>query len=188
VTVIVDYGSGNIWSVVKAIPNAVVSKDEDIIANADRIVLPGVGSFAQAMADINILVNGLCFAKGRGVPILGICIGMQIMATTGIEGGTTNGLNWIEGDVVPITSERVPHCGWNDVTPRNINVPLGFAYFTHSYHFVPKNADDIWATTHYGPNELVSIVGRDNVMGVQFHPEKSQQYGRDFLTTWLVRA
>ena len=187
-TVIVDYGSGNVWSVAKAIPAAVVSKDEDVIANADRIILPGIGSFAQAMAAIHPLISGLCFAKSRGVPILGICIGMQIMATTGSEGGATAGLNWIQGDVAPIVAERVPHCGWNDVTPCNVNVPIGFAYFTHSYQFIPENLNDIWATTHYGVNKLVSTVGRDNVMGVQFHPEKSQQYGRDFLKTWLARA
>ena len=163
------------------------------VARAARIVLPGVGSFRACMdglAAIPGLIEALTArVRGDGVPFLGICVGMQLLATRGLEHGETPGLGWVPGEVRRIApsdaSIKVPHMGWNDVAPHggSLIVP-GEAYFLHSYHFVPDQASDIAAITDHGGG-LVAAVARDTVLGVQFHPEKSQDYGLALLARFL---
>lgn len=195
---LIDYGAGNLHSVHNALNAAgaadvVVTADPAIVAKADRIVLPGVGAFAhcmEALSAIDGMVDALGHRVGaKGTPFLGICVGMQLLADAGVEHGITKGLGWISGSVRAIPSSpdiKIPHMGWNDVTPCG-NMELfepGEAYFLHGYHFEVSDAADILATTSHG-SPLVAAVGRDNVIGVQFHPEKSQSYGISFLKRFL---
>ena len=195
---LIDYGAGNLHSVHNALKAAGagdvhVTADPDIVAKADRIVLPGVGAFAHCMEALSA-IDGMVAAmeqrvRVEGIPFLGICVGMQLLADAGVEHGTTRGLGWIGGTVraiAPAADLKIPHMGWNDVVPTQ-GAPLieaGEAYFLHSYHFDAANADDVLATTEHG-GTLVAAVGRDNIMGVQFHPEKSQAYGINFLKRFL---
>jgi imidazole glycerol-phosphate synthase subunit HisH len=194
---LIDYGAGNLQSVRNALMAAgtevVVTADPAIIAKADRIVLPGVGAFAACMGSLSA-IDGMIEAletrvRKQGVPFLGICVGMQLLADAGVEHGTTQGLGWIGGTVraiAPTPDIKVPHMGWNDVVPA-ANASLiqsGEAYFLHGYHFEAPNAADIMATTSHG-STLTAAVGRDNILGVQFHPEKSQAYGINFLKRFL---
>ena len=158
------------------------------------MVLPGVGAFGacrDALAEIDGMVAAMEESvHGRNVPFLGICVGMQLMADKGIEFGEHDGLGWIGGIVHAIEAAavdiKVPHMGWNDVTPRKPHGLLeeGEAYYLHGYHFDAANDADILATTNHG-FPLVSAIGRDNMIGVQFHPEKSQIYGLSFLKRFL---
>jgi imidazole glycerol-phosphate synthase subunit HisH len=190
VLALIDYGAGNLQSVKNALKAAgaadvVVTADPEVVAKADRIVLPGVGAFAHCMAALSA-IDGMVAAMERrvldeGVPFLGICVGMQLLADAGVEHGTTQGLGWIGGTVraiAPTPEIKVPHMGWNDVTLGSAHPVLaaGEAYFLHSYHFQANDAADVLATTHHG-SALTAAVGRDNILGVQFHPEKSQAYG-----------
>ena len=208
-TVIVDYGSGNLRSAAKAFERALrergiagemrVSADPREVAAADRIVLPGVGAFAACMNGLAALpgmIEALTRAvRERGRPLLGICVGMQLLAERGHEHGSHPGLGWIAGEVTrlapPDRTFKVPHMGWNDVTPRRAHALVdgiaagAQAYFVHSYHFSPSDRSDIVATTDYG-GELVAIVGRDNVAGTQFHPEKSQEAGLRMIANFLT--
>lgn len=195
---LIDYGAGNLHSVHNALKAAGagdvhVTADPDVVAKADRIVLPGVGAFAHCMEALSA-IDGMVAAmeqrvRVEGSPFLGICVGMQLLADAGVEHGTTRGLGWIGGTVraiAPAADLKIPHMGWNDVVPTQ-GAPLieaGEAYFLHSYHFDAANADDVLATTDHG-GTLVAAVGRDNIMGVQFHPEKSQAYGINFLKRFL---
>lgn len=195
---LIDYGAGNLHSVHNALKAAGagdvhVTADPDIVAKADRIVLPGVGAFAHCMEALSA-IDGMVAAmeqrvRVEGIPFLGICVGMQLLADAGVEHKTTRGLGWIGGTVraiAPAADLKIPHMGWNDVVPTQ-GAPLieaGEAYFLHSYHFDAANADDVLATTDHG-GTLVAAVGRDNIMGVQFHPEKSQTYGINFLKRFL---
>jgi glutamine amidotransferase len=195
---LIDYGAGNLHSVHNALKAAGagdvhVTADPDVVAKADRIVLPGVGAFAHCMEALSA-IDGMVAAmeqrvRVEGIPFLGICVGMQLLADAGVEHGTTRGLGWIGGTVraiAPAVDLKIPHMGWNDVVPTQ-GAPLieaGEAYFLHSYHFDAANADDVLATTDHG-GPLVAAVGRDNIMGVQFHPEKSQTYGINFLKRFL---
>lgn len=195
---LIDYGAGNLHSVHNALKAAGagdvhVTADPDVVAKADRIVLPGVGAFAHCMEALSA-IDGMVAAmeqrvRVEGIPFLGICVGMQLLADAGVEHGTTRGLGWISGTVraiAPAADLKIPHMGWNDVVPTQ-GAPLieaGEAYFLHSYHFDAANADDVLATTDHG-GPLVAAVGRDNIMGVQFHPEKSQAYGINFLKRFL---
>ena len=195
---LIDYGAGNLHSVHNALKAAGagdvhVTADPDVVAKADRIVLPGVGAFAHCMEALSA-IDGMVAAmeqrvRVEGIPFLGICVGMQLLADAGVEHGTTRGLGWISGTVraiAPAADLKIPHMGWNDVVPTQ-GAPLieaGEAYFLHSYHFDAANADDVLATTDHG-GTLVAAVGRDNIMGVQFHPEKSQAYGINFLKRFL---
>lgn len=195
---LIDYGAGNLHSVHNALKAAGagdvhVTADPDVVAKADRIVLPGVGAFAHCMEALSA-IDGMVAAmeqrvRVEGTPFLGICVGMQLLADAGVEHGTTRGLGWIGGTVraiAPAADLKIPHMGWNDVVPTQ-GAPLieaGEAYFLHSYHFDAANADDVLATTDHG-GTLVAAVGRDNIMGVQFHPEKSQAYGINFLKRFL---
>lgn len=195
---LIDYGAGNLHSVHNALKAAGagdvhVTADPDIVAKADRIVLPGVGAFAHCMEALSA-IDGMVAAmeqrvRVEGTPFLGICVGMQLLADAGVEHGTTRGLGWISGTVraiAPAVDLKIPHMGWNDVVPTQ-GAPLieaGEAYFLHSYHFdAADDADVLAKTDHGGP--LVAAVGRDNIMGVQFHPEKSQSYGINFLKRFL---
>ena len=195
---LIDYGAGNLHSVHNALKAAGaadvhVTADPDIVANADRIVLPGVGAFAHCMEALSA-IDGMVAAmeqrvRGEGTPFLGICVGMQLLADEGVEHKSTRGLGWIGGTVraiVPAADLKIPHMGWNDVVP-SVGAPLietGEAYFLHGYHFDAADPADVLATNDHG-GPLVAAVGRDNVMGVQFHPEKSQTYGIEFLKRFL---
>jgi glutamine amidotransferase len=210
-TVIIDYGSGNLHSARKAFERAanepqnktkiLVTSDPDIIAKADRVVLPGVGAFADCRRGLMALA-GLYDAlievtQRRGQPFLGICVGMQLMAARGLEHGETLGLGWIAGDVQaikPASPElKIPHMGWNtlDLTRKHAvfeNIVTGerglHAYFVHSYHVIPSHPEDVLAYTNYG-TPLTAAVARDNLIGVQFHPEKSQGLGLALIANFL---
>ena len=196
---LIDYGAGNLHSVENALravgADVAVTADPDVIGKADRIVLPGVGSF-KACAEGLAAIDGVKEALEErvlqaGAPFLGICVGMQLLADVGHEHGETAGLGWIKGDVRLIERDdaaiKVPHMGWNDVTPSagdHAVLQEGEAYFLHSYHFDAANDADVLARTDHGGG-LVAMVGRATVLGVQFHPEKSQHYGLGFLKRFL---
>jgi glutamine amidotransferase len=194
---LIDYGAGNLHSVANALIAAgaadlAITADPETVARADRIVLPGVGAFgacAGALRAIPGMVEALdSRVRREGVPFLGVCVGMQLMAERGEEMGTHAGLGWIAGTVrrlAPASPEaKVPHMGWNDVTltaPHPLIEP-GEAYFLHSYAFT---GDAVLAVTdHTGP--VTAAIGRDNTLGVQFHPEKSQRYGLALLERFLA--
>lgn len=201
VTALVDYGAGNLHSVENALrkvgAKVTVTDDPDVIRAADRIVLPGVGSF-KACAEGLRAVDGVIEAMRErvfvgGAPFLGICVGMQLLAAQGLEHGRTTGLGWIDGTVRLIEpsdpSVKVPHMGWNDVAAMphargHAVIEGGEAYFLHSYHFKVRHHEDVLAMTDHGGG-LVAAVGRDNFIGVQFHPEKSQAYGLNLLERFL---
>lgn len=199
---LIDVGSGNLHSVHNALLAAgaervIVTADAEIVRGARRIVLPGVGSF-RACAEGLRAIPGMEEALEErvveaGVPFLGVCVGMQLLATEGHEHGVTPGLGWIPGEVRRIERTdpaiKIPHMGWNDVAPTGhadgsgLIVP-GEAYFLHSYQFLPEEGRDIAAMTDHGGG-LVAAVARDNIVGVQFHPEKSQSYGLSLLARFL---
>jgi glutamine amidotransferase len=209
--VIIDYGSGNLHSAHKAFERAAqthgldvtidVTADPDKIAKADRIVLPGVGAFADCKAGLEA-VKGLHEALDQAViqkgrPFLGICVGMQLMATRGLEHQITQGLGWIAGDVdfihVSDPALKIPHMGWNALDVKRPHAllegiptgPSGWnAYFVHSYHINPAEAHDVIATTDYG-GSITAMVGRDTMVGTQFHPEKSQRLGLALIGNFL---
>ena len=195
---LIDYGAGNLQSVKNALKaagaaNVVVTADPDVVAKVDRLVLPGVGAFAHCMTALSAIDGMVASMETRvlkgGAPFLGICVGMQLLADAGIEHGTHSGLGWIGGTVraiEPASEIKVPHMGWNDVTVGGAHPVLsaGEAYFLHSYHFEANDAADVLATTHHG-SALTAAVGRDNILGVQFHPEKSQAYGIATLKRFL---
>ena len=199
---LVDYGAGNLHSVENALraagaENVSVTSDPNVVRAADRIVLPGVGAFAacaKALRGVPHLVEAMTErVHVGGAPFLGICVGMQLMATRGVEHGTTAGLGWILGEVLPIAvtdpAIKIPHMGWNDVAPTAHRdgaelIEPGEAYFLHSYHFVPDEGRHIAGLTDHGGG-IVAAVARDNLLGVQFHPEKSQAYGLALLARFL---
>jgi len=206
VIALIDYGAGNLHSVYNALKAAnepgradvTVTADANVVRAADRIVLPGVGAF-KACADGLRAVPGMIEAMTErvqvgGAPFLGICVGMQLLADRGLEFGSHEGLGWIEGEVRLIEPSdpaiKVPHMGWNDVallphTRDHAVIEEGEAYFLHSYHFAAENPADIAALTDHGEG-LVAAVARDNVLGVQYHPEKSQAYGLATLERFLT--
>ncbi|MFV0625601.1 imidazole glycerol phosphate synthase subunit HisH [Sphingomonas sp. ac-8] len=193
---LIDYGAGNLHSVANAlkaagVANMAITADADAVRRADRIVLPGVGAF-RACIDGLAAVPGMIEAMEEralrgGVPFLGVCVGMQLMATQGEEFGTHAGLGWLPGTVRKLEAgphARVPHMGWNDVVPTGDHpiVQPGEAYFLHSYAF---EGDGVVATTTHG-QPVTAAIGRDNLLGVQFHPEKSQRYGIALLERFLA--
>ena len=208
---IIDYGSGNLHSAAKAFERAargmenpqdvVVTRDPETVYRADRIVLPGVGAFADCRRGLDA-VNGMADAMTEAVrnkarPFLGICVGMQLMATRGKEHVITEGLNWIEGDVVKIAPDdenlKIPHMGWNTLElvqehPVLERLPLGprgrHAYFVHSYHLDPASESAVLARANYG-GPVTAIVARDTAIGTQFHPEKSQRFGLALISNFL---
>jgi glutamine amidotransferase len=199
---LIDYGAGNLQSVRNALKAAgaeqvAVTANPNIVRGARRVVLPGVGSFRACMEGLRAIPGMIEALEKRvladGVPFLGVCVGMQMMANRGLEHGATEGLGWIAGQVEPIERTdpaiKIPHMGWNDVSPlAHANgaqlIEPGEAYFLHSYHFVPDEGRHIAAMTDHGGG-LVAAVARDNLLGVQFHPEKSQAYGLALLARFL---
>ena len=207
-TAIIDYGSGNLRSAAKAFERAaaenglgekiLVTSWPEEVARAERIVLPGVGAFAdcrRGLAAVPGLEAALCEAvRARGRPFLGICVGMQLMADRGREFETVDGLGWVPGEVIAIEradpSLKIPHMGWNELSPRTAHpvlagLPAGtHVYFVHSYHFRPADSADLIAETDYG-GPLAAAIGRDNLIGTQFHPEKSQMAGLLLIANFL---
>ncbi|MCW2392256.1 glutamine amidotransferase [Sphingobium sp. B1D7B] len=199
---LIDYGAGNLHSVHNALRAAgahgvVITADAEVVRRADRIVLPGVGAFRACIEPLRALpgmieaMHEAVFAVGR--PFLGICVGMQLLADAGEEFGRHEGLGWIPGTVRRIERDdpaiKIPHMGWNDVVGARAHplVEPGEAYFLHSYHFEAAEAAHVVATTDHG-GPLVAAVGKDNILGVQFHPEKSQAYGLATLARFLEWA
>ncbi len=193
---LIDYGAGNLQSVKNALKAAGaedirVTSDPAQVLSAERIVLPGVGAFAHCMGALSAIpgmVDALNAATGPGAkPFLGICVGMQLMAEAGEEHGRHAGLGWVKGTVRLIDPTdpaiKIPHMGWNDVVPTSPHplIEAGEAYFLHSYAF---DGDDVLATTQHG-GAVVAAIGRDNRVGVQFHPEKSQRFGLSLLSRFL---
>lgn len=206
-TALIDYGSGNLRSAEKALRKAadglpgareiVVTDQPEVIARADRIVLPGVGAFAACMAGLEAragLRQAITEAvKDRGVPFLGVCVGMQLLAERGLEFGVTEGLGWVGGDVAklePAAGAKVPHMGWNGLEglsdhPLLAGLNAGdHMYFTHSYALRPSAEADVIAWTDHG-GRFPAAVARGNAAGVQFHPEKSQASGLRLLANFL---
>ena len=196
---LIDYGAGNLHSVHNALrkagaEDAVITADPEVVAKADRIVLPGVGAFRacmDALSAIPGMIGAMNEAVGqRGTPFLGVCVGMQLLADAGEEFGRHEGLGWVPGTVRRIEPTdpaiKVPHMGWNKVV-LNGAPPLlepGEAYFLHSYHFEAADPAHVAAITDHG-GPLVAAVARDTIIGCQFHPEKSQTYGLSFLSRFL---
>ncbi|HUK06705.1 MAG TPA: imidazole glycerol phosphate synthase subunit HisH [Stellaceae bacterium] len=205
---IIDYGSGNLRSAAKAFERAaaesrhavrvLVTADPDLVRTADRVVLPGVGAFADcrrglsAVTGMEQALSEAVIARGR--PFLGICVGMQLMASRGREFETVTGLDWISGEVVAIEPRdprlKVPHMGWNELEPL-VPHPLlkgiargDHAYFVHSYELRPSAPKHVLAHAEYG-GPIVAMVGRDNLVGTQFHPEKSQRTGLRLIANFL---
>jgi len=202
---LIDYGSGNLRSAEKALVRVaegkaeiVVTDDPDAIARADRIVLPGVGAFAACMGALEArpgVIEAMTDAvRRRGAPFLGICVGMQLLATRGLEFGETRGLDWVPGDVRKLEpadpSIKIPHMGWNaltDVADHPLFAPLrngDAVYFTHSFALFPGDPADVTASVEHG-GRFAAAVARGNVAGVQFHPEKSQKPGLALLQRFL---
>lgn len=199
--VIINSGVCNLDSIRRATEECgghpLVTDDPHVVENADRIILPGVGSFAAAMQAMNAkgLAAGLRnLLARRKIPFLGICLGMQLMATRSHEFGLTEGLDLIPGEIVPLKAtqagERIPHMGWNETHPRPEaalwrNLPDGTDfYFVHSYHYECATADILATCPSYGG--FTAAVRRDHLMGVQFHPEKSQKVGFQLLRNFLA--
>ena len=202
---LIDYGSGNLRSAEKALVRAadgraeiVVTCDPEAVAAADRLVLPGVGAFAACMAALAAR-DGLIEAMNeavlsRGAPFLGICVGMQLLADRGLEFGVTPGLGWIGGEVARLTpsdpAAKIPHMGWNPLTAvRDIPLLAGLGaaphmYFTHSFAFTPDDPSHVAASVDHG-GLFAAAVAKGNIMGVQFHPEKSQGCGLRLLQNFL---
>ena len=196
---LIDYGAGNLHSVHNALKAAgassiSVTANPETVIRADRIVLPGVGAYAHCMAALSAIPEMIeamdARVRGQGAPFLGICVGMQLLADKGVEHGTTEGLGWIGGTVRAIeptdSGIKVPHMGWNDVSlsrEHDLN-EAGEAYYLHGYHYDVDDAADVLATTSHGA-PLVAAVARDTMVGVQFHPEKSQGYGIAMLERFL---
>lgn len=206
-TAIIDYGSGNLRSAEKAFQRMaveagggpiVVTSDPDEAARAERIVLPGVGAFADCRAGLMAVAGMFEAIEARvraGAPFLGICVGMQLMATRGLEHRETPGFDWIPGDVVRLAPRdpalKVPHMGWNALTidarhPVLAGIEDGdHAYFVHSYHLVPRDPAHRLAHVEHGQT-IAAVVGRDNMLGTQFHPEKSQATGLRLIANFLA--
>jgi glutamine amidotransferase len=208
---LIDYGSGNLRSAEKALARAsqdgatghsiVVTDKPDIVSRAERIVLPGVGAFADCMAGLS-KVSGMIEAleqavRKRGVPFLGICVGMQLLATVGREFGDTKGLGWIDGEVVKLSPSdralKIPHMGWNELEILRTHPLLeGLGekpntYFVHSFELRAAHAGGVIATTDYG-GPVTAAVAHGNIAGTQFHPEKSQAVGLKILQNFLCWA
>ena len=210
-TAIIDYGSGNLHSAVKAFERAadeggtgadiLLTNDPEAVRRADHIVLPGVGAFADCLAGLKA-VDGMLDALNeavqvRGQPFLGICVGMQMMADRGLEHGTTEGFGWIGGAVRAIEpgdpALKIPHMGWNTLSIMNPHPLLAeietgcdglHAYFVHSYHFVAADPAQLVAATDYG-GAVTAMVAKENLAGTQFHPEKSQKLGLKLIANFL---
>ncbi|MDQ7004338.1 MAG: imidazole glycerol phosphate synthase subunit HisH [Ghiorsea sp.] len=201
---LVDYGMGNLHSVTKALEKVggevkLVQQAEDI-ANYERIVLPGVGAFRDCMATLKEtgMADAIKETVNKGTPFLGICLGMQVLMTRSYEFGVHAGLNLIEGEVKAFPEEhvergfKIPHMGWNDmvlpqgqVHPVLSRVKGEQVYYVHSYYCTPRNPEHLLAACSYGDYPFASVIGRDNILGMQFHPEKSQDIGLNLLQRFI---
>ncbi|MES2755320.1 MAG: imidazole glycerol phosphate synthase subunit HisH [Pseudomonadota bacterium] len=193
---LIDCGAGNLHSVANALAAAgavdvAITNDARVVAQAERIVLPGVGAFGACMSALRAIPDMVDTLERRvrdgDTPFLGICVGMQLLAEAGDEHGEHSGLGWFAGRVTRLApadhKARVPHMGWNDVTPRaHPLIAAGEAYFLHSYAYA---GDGVVATTDHG-GPVTAAIARDNIVGVQFHPEKSQRYGIALLERFLA--
>jgi glutamine amidotransferase len=208
---IIDYGSGNLHSAAKAFERAarehgageavVVTSDPDVVRKAERIVLPGVGAFRDCRDGLKAVPGMWVTVEeevARGKPFYGICVGMQLLASRGLEHGETQGFGWIPGDVTLIKPKdpglKIPHMGWNTLNRQRPHAlldgldlgPEGLhGYFVHSYHMVTRDRADVVATTEYG-GSVSAFVARDNIAGSQFHPEKSQALGLALIANFLA--
>jgi imidazole glycerol-phosphate synthase subunit HisH len=208
IVALIDYGSGNLRSAEKALARAaaegntghriVVTSDPQVVTDAERIVLPGVGAFADCMSGLRAL-PGMVEALTQAVlekkkPFLGICVGMQLLASLGREFGEYQGLGWIPGETEKMMPSdpglKIPHMGWNELILNRIHPlfaglkPGSHVYFVHSYVLKPRDPAHIIATTDYG-GAFAAAVGKDNIAGFQFHPEKSQEIGQQILRNYL---
>jgi glutamine amidotransferase len=202
---LIDYGSGNLASAAKALARAangkfdiVTTADPEVVKDAERVVLPGVGAFADCMRGLSAVPGMIEALREKvvkeGAPFLGICVGMQLLATVGVEFGRHAGLGWIAGEVVKITPSdpnlKIPHMGWNELDILQKHpllkgiAPGAHAYFVHSFELKPALPEDLLATTGYG-GPLTAMVGNENIAGTQFHPEKSQATGLKLLENFL---
>ena len=200
---IIDYGSGNVLSAQKSFvkvtndnnieAKVIISKNLNDIRNSTHIVLPGQGAFFTCMSELNKtpgLIDELNeFAIIKQKPFLGVCVGMQMLANDSQENGFHKGLGWINGHIklLPNSNLKMPHMGWNLVTPKNKNkliIDPSDYYFVHSYYFECQNEEDILAETQYGTS-FASIIGKENIYGVQFHPEKSSSQGLNLIKNFL---
>jgi len=202
---LIDYGSGNLASAAKALARAangkseiVTTADPQLVREAERVVLPGVGAFADCMKGLSSVPGMIEALREKvvkdGAPFLGICVGMQLLATVGVEFGRHAGLGWIAGEVVKITPSdpglKIPHMGWNELKilqkhPLLKGIESGaHAYFVHSFELKPALPEDLIAATDYG-RALTAMVGNENIAGTQFHPEKSQATGIKLLENFL---
>ncbi len=198
--VIIDYGSGNLRSVAKAFErvasNVVVSSDASLLESASHIVLPGVGAFADCMAGLSAIPDMLDNLRRQVIEnrkwFLGVCVGMQMLFENSYEHGIHQGLGWLKGDVVPLSksSLKIPHMGWNELqikqnSPFLKNVSNGeHAYFVHSYHAKLTDNSQLLASVEYG-EDITAIIGKDNIFGTQFHPEKSQKAGLQIIENFV---
>jgi imidazole glycerol-phosphate synthase subunit HisH len=208
---LIDYGAGNLHSAAKALERALgetgiagavtITDKADVVASADRIVLPGDGAYLDCMTQLKAAPGMIETLERRvlkdGAPFLGICVGMQLLATRGTEHGVTQGLGWLPGSVDRIAPAdpalKVPHMGWNTLDwsrPHALTAGLRLgpdglhAYFLHAYHLTADNENDVIARADYG-QPVTAIVARENIAGMQFHPEKSQKLGLGLLANWL---
>ena len=210
--IIIDYGSGNLKSVFKAFERSsaslvsgrkiIVSKNFKDLRKASHIVLPGVGSYSDCrvgLSKLSGMEEALKWAViEKRIPFLGICIGMQLLADRGLENGITRGLGWVNGEVVPIKNIniklKIPHIGWNNIHFDKLNHPIfgnlnnnSDGYFVHSYKFICEKKEDCYASVDYG-QKIAAIIGRENIIGTQFHPEKSQAFGLKLIQNFLTWA
>lgn len=202
--IIIDYGSGNVASVFNALRNIdsncliEISNNPSALKSSTHIILPGVGAFNDCMQGLQRQPNFLSELRQQVTkekkPFLGICVGMQVLASIGYENGEHQGLNFINGRVEKLTGKnlKIPHMGWNEISLKNYKHPLlkninqgDHFYFANSYHFICQNDNNVLAQVLYGDNKINAVIAKENIIGVQFHPEKSAQSGLQFLENFI---
>ncbi|GDX35895.1 imidazole glycerol phosphate synthase subunit HisH [Alphaproteobacteria bacterium] len=202
--IIIDYGSGNVASVYNALRNIdsncliEITNNESELKSSTHIILPGVGAFNDCMQGLRQQPNFLSELRKQIIkekkPFLGICVGMQVLASIGYENGEHQGLNYINGRVKKLAEEnlKIPHMGWNELMIKNNKHPLlkniaqgDHFYFANSYHFICQNDNNVLAQVQYGSNKINAIIAKENIVGAQFHPEKSAEKGLEFLKNFI---
>lgn len=203
--IIIDYGSGNVASVYNALRNIdsncliEITNNESQLKSSTHIILPGVGAFNDCMQGLRQQANFLSELRKQVIkekkPFLGICVGMQVLASIGFENGEHQGLNFINGRVEKLAEEnlKIPHMGWNELMIKNNKHPLlkniaqgDHFYFANSYHFICQNENNVLAQVQYGSNKINAIIAKENIVGAQFHPEKSAEKGLEFLKNFIT--